>query len=393
MKKINFKQPKYVIPIIVLIPLLFIGYKIISMYDTLPEESEIVKQTELSTNLGEVMDSIMSKNEAYDNYYERNMDNTMFGDLEKEENEKYSYSDNYTEHEKYIMDSIQNHYKELQKQYNQPRSNYQQGRQVNYANNDSDYDKQLEILKLIENSQNQPVNSYDDDDDDDDEFTDPLRMMKEQMLLLDSLEKSNNPEYIKQKEIERKLKADNEKYDEFLNSTLYVSKYLNNSHFKTISNKKTSKNIIAIVDESIKGYMGSRLRIKILEDIKIGETKMPGGSIVYAQISGFKEQRVFLNIVSVIIDEEILPVNLSVYDIDGMKGLYVPQSDFREMMKELGQTTVQGQNINSSSESFTSSMISQLFMSTSQSVVKLIRKNKTKLKYNTHIYLVNDKKQ
>ncbi len=390
MRKINLKQPKYVIPIIVLIPLLFIGYKIISMYDSFPDESAIAKQTELSTNLGEVMDSIMSKNEAYENYYERNMDNTMFGDLEKEEDEKYRYSDNYTEHEKYIMDSIQNHYNELQKQYNQPSNNYQQGRQVNYRNNDSDYDKQSEILKLLESSQNQPVNSYDDDND---EFSDPLRVMKEQMLLLDSLEKSNNPEYIKQKEIEMKLKADKEKYEEFLNSTLNVSKYFNSSHFKTISNKKTSKNITAIVDEGINGYMGSRLRIKILEDIKIGESKMPGGSIVYAQISGFKEQRVFLNVVSVIINEEILPVNLSVYDVDGMKGLYVPQSDFREMMKELGQTTVQGQNVNSSSESFTSSMVSQIFMSTSQSVVKLIRKNKTKLKYNTHIYLVNDKKQ
>jgi hypothetical protein len=37
-------------------------------------------------------------------------------------------------------------------------------------------------------------------------------------------------------------------------------------------------------------------------------------------------QRVNLTIVSAFIKGEIYPVNLSIYDVDGMKGLYVPRA-------------------------------------------------------------------
>src|SRR5690606_2522314 len=105
----------------------------------------------------------------------------------------------------------------------------------------------------------------------------------------------------------------------------------------------------------------------------------------------FDLQRVHLNIVSILHNNEILPINLTIFDIDGIKGLYVPQSDFREMMRELGINSVQGSSLDMTNQNFYTSMFSNLFSSGAQMISKIIRKNKAKLKYNSHIYLINEK--
>ena len=69
----------------------------------------------------------------------------------------------------------------------------------------------------------------------------------------------------------------------------------------------------------------------------------------------------------------------------------MPQSAFREMMRELGENSVQGTTMDNSGQGFFTSLLSRAFQSTSQTIANLIRKNKAKIKYNTHIYLINEK--
>ena len=138
--------------------------------------------------------------------------------------------------------------------------------------------------------------------------------------------------------------------------------------------------------------LGSRFRIRLLEDIFIGKKQkrlVRKGSFLYAEIAGFSQQRVYLSIVSVMTNNEIYPINLSIYDMDGLKGLYVPASAFREMIRELGANSVQGVNVETGQGFFTS-LASNLFRSTSEAVAAIIRKNKVKLKYNSYIYLINE---
>ena len=179
--------------------------------------------------------------------------------------------------------------------------------------------------------------------------------------------------------------------EKFLNSSLTVKKAGISNEFNTNSVKKEPNYVKAVIDEDIKGYLGSRIRFRLLEDVQAGRYVIPKGTILYGQISGFTLQRVNLNVVSVLVDGNILPINLSVFDIDGMQGLYVPASAFREMMRELGTNSVQGTTLESGSESFFTSMASNLFSSASQTISNIIRKNKAKLKYNTYIYLINEK--
>ena len=155
--------------------------------------------------------------------------------------------------------------------------------------------------------------------------------------------------------------------------------------------KNENSFIKAVIDENNKGFLGSRIRFRLLEDIFVGNRKIEKGSILYGQISGFSMQRVDLKIVSVFTKGEILPVNLSIYDIDGLKGLYVPESVFRDMIREMGSNSVQGTQMDMGGQGFFTSIGSKLFTSTSKSIANLIKTNKAKLKYNSYVFLIDEK--
>lgn len=155
--------------------------------------------------------------------------------------------------------------------------------------------------------------------------------------------------------------------------------------------------IKAMIDQTIKVQDGTRLRLKLLDDVVISNVKLKKGAYLYAIISGFSAQRVMAKVTNILAGNKFLKVSLSIYDNDGMEGFYVPMSAFRDLMKEAGaQAMNQGININSTSssdmnaESFALQTLQSLYQSTSQSVAKNMRKNKAKIKYNTIVYLIND---
>lgn len=399
-KKLNFKQPKYIIPLIVLPFVMFFGYQgnqIISKND-----KKEIKKDELSISLGETQDSILSKNEAYDQFFEKNDDRTMLDGLDKENDSMNIYSDNLDAKQKRYIDSL-NYVRKLQENKdNELRKSYYNPTKPKYNNDDKDYKRSAEIIRMLNdggtgktgqnnidrNSDGRTADSYYKKENSE---NDPVKNLKKQMLLMDSLEKSRDPKFQAQYKAEQRLKKNKEKMEKFLNSSLTVKKAGISNEFNTISVNKEPNYVKAVIDENIKGYLGSRIRFRLLDDVQAGRYLIPKGTILYGQVSGFTLQRVNLNVVSVLVNGEILPINLSVFDIDGMQGLYVPASAFREMMRELGTNSVQGTTLESGSESFFTSMASNLFSSASQTISNIIRKNKAKLKYNTYIYLINEK--
>ena len=80
-----------------------------------------------------------------------------------------------------------------------------------------------------------------------------------------------------------------------------------------------------------------------------------------------------------------------IYDVDGMEGLYVPSSAFREMTRSMGENIVQGQNLSSGSADFFTTTLSSVYQSTSKTISDVIRKNKAKIKYNSFVYLIDNK--
>ena len=350
----------------------------------------MIKQ-EISTSLGKVDAPILSKNKAYDNLFnDENKDGrTMIQGFDKENDSLFAYTDNLNEQQKRYLDSIeyvqkngfnQKQSAKVRESYYTPNANAQK------QQDDEDFNRSMEMMRMLNEG-----NKSEETKQEEKEY-DPVKGLREQMLFLDSLEKSKDPAYKRQMEAQGRMKANKDKMDEFLNSTMQVSKTRNLGAFNHISKQKENFTIKSVIDENIKGYLGSRIRLRLLEDIFIGKKKVQvkKGTFLYAEISGFSQQRVFLNIVSVMVDNDIYPINLSIYDMDGMKGLYVPSSAFREMTRELGANSIQGVNVESGQGFFTS-LAGNLFQSASQAVTAIIRKNKVTLKYNSYIYLIDEK--
>ena len=175
----------------------------------------------------------------------------------------------------------------------------------------------------------------------------------------------------------------------------------NNVVVNTLSHNEKGNNFIkAIVDEEIKVVEGSRVRLRLLDDIEIKGILLKKGSYLYASMSGFSKQRVKGKVESVLVDDEILKIGLSIYDVsDGLEGLYVPASSFRETAKDVGSSAMQGNmnmNLTSTGNSLTQwagQAIQNAYQRTTNAISKAIKKNKVRIKYGTQVYLVNSKNE
>ncbi|MGN1255351.1 MAG: conjugative transposon protein TraM, partial [Prevotella sp.] len=172
----------------------------------------------------------------------------------------------------------------------------------------------------------------------------------------------------------------------------------NAEQFNTVTSAETVDEplIKAMIDKTTKAREGTRLRFKLLDDVTVKGIKLKKGSYLYGIVTGFSQQRVMANITSILVGNKFIKVNLSVFDNDGMEGFYVPESTFREMVKDAS-ASVANQSINFDTGSSTGisaellalQALQNVYRSTSSAVSNNIRKNKAKIKYNTIVYLIN----
>ncbi|MCQ2221337.1 MAG: conjugative transposon protein TraM, partial [Prevotella sp.] len=98
--------------------------------------------------------------------------------------------------------------------------------------------------------------------------------------------------------------------------------------------------------------------------------------------------------------DNLIKINLSIYDTDGLEGLYIPESSFRETAKDVGSQTMNtppnfntGTTIESAFVQWGMNAVQQGVQKTTQAISKNIKKNRVKLKYGTFVYLINSKEK
>lgn len=396
-KKINFKDKRFIIPLISLPLVLWLTYNL-SGY--IIKKDKTTTQTELATSLGETSDSILSKDEAYDQLYSDVDQRTMLDGLNKEQDSTFKYNDTYADYQKRMIDSMAIANAERQKKGLQNRQQYYQ-EQKRGNSDEQDFQKSMEMIRALNGQGGESASSggtasgrgqnqsYSQSARE--EQNDPVKMLKAQMLVMDSIEKSKDPEYQSQLKAEQKLLANKAKMKAFMNRSMTVRKAALNPSFNSIAVSSEPNFIKAVIDENKKAFLGTRIRLRLLDDVYIGNRILKKGNVVYGLVSGFSLQRVEFNIVSILSNGEIFPVNLTIYDLDGMKGLHIPESMFREMVRELGNTNLQGSSMEQGNSGFFTSLANNVFSSASQTITNIIKKNKVKLKYNSFIYLINEK--
>lgn len=377
---INFRQPKYILPLVALpfLCLFFYAY-----HSSVAKNKKQVKTSiGFNTSVGDVSPDIKKKEltdklDAFRNTYKEADGNTAVNAIQSEKSADPRFSNSYSEQQKRTLDSI-NRAMKMKFGTSPPARISEQDRAMAEALNHINHQPKKEA-----SAQTPSVEK------------DPMQVFRQQMAYMDSIRKSEDPAYLaKQKEL-AKAKAAQTKPEEKPLAVIKAGSVTDD--FNSIKPQKDESFIMAIIDENVTGYADSRIRLRLLEDIMAGNTLIKKGTYLYALISGFSGQRVTLSVKSILYENQRLPVKLDIYDTDGLLGLYVPESQFRDFTKDLGNNTIQGVSIEdngtgSAASQLLMSTTDKIFESTSSAIAGAIRKDKAKIKYNSYIYLIDSQK-
>jgi conjugative transposon TraM protein len=380
--KINFKQPRYILPVI-LLPFLCLFFYV---FHGKEKHKGPVKQTAaIQSDVGDVSahvkkSALSDKLDAFRNTYKESDGVTAVAPVTTDETSGTKLSGNYSDRQQAQMDSIDRALKaRFSSGITSPikgKVETAQDRQVTAALNALAGQRKTRAVTGNNTPRSVPADK------------DPMAVFKQQMAYVDSMQKANDPA-LKAERLKEQAKA---KAQAEQQPALEVRKAPGGgTDFNTIKPDVHSELIAAMIDEELTAYAGSRIRLRLLEDIWAGKNLIPKGTTLYGLVNGFTQQRVTFVINSVMSGGQILPVKLSVYDQDGILGLYVPASAFRDFTKDLSGNTMQGVSIESGStgNQLLMSSMDKVFQSTSSAIASAIRKNKAKIKYGTYVYLVD----
>lgn len=108
--------------------------------------------------------------------------------------------------------------------------------------------------------------------------------------------------------------------------------------------------IEAVIPETQSLVSGATIKLRLLKDIYVGYFKIPKDALVYGTAS-LSNERLKIAINSLRYQDNILPVSLTVYDMDGMAGIYIPGSINRDVSKESAGDAISTMGLNPVDES------------------------------------------
>ena len=405
-RKINFKQPKYIFPLVVFIPLCALVYFVMQTFGGSEDAQQTVATDRINTELPQA-----NAEEAGDKMYEMSRrfgDEDAFtavGAIGEEQKKAEELEHGYSEDELNKLDAAEAERLRQQREMEElERSLAESRRHINsfaYGDNASSGNRSGNGSRTGTSTATEGYTSQDD--------------------FARDLEEIQRRSYERQKAIESGLgigrfdrdeQADKQRRDSIVKvhqaekernrpKLVIKSGDTNAEKFHTVTSPDDvaeAKLIRAMIDQTTKAKEGTRLRFKLLDDITVSNTKLKKGTYLYGTVTGFGQQRVKATITSILVGDKFINVKLSVFDNDGMEGFYVPESSFREFVKDASSSAVQ-QNINFQSEDGYGSGISgetlalqalqNVYNSASSAISSNIRKNKAKIKYNTIVYLIN----
>ncbi len=417
LKKLNLKQPKYVFPLIVLLPLLFLGYTVAQFFTGSSEGQTGVVTDSINMSLPDARsDGLDSKMTAMDkNFSDRGAFSAVNG-IGDDVVQKDTTGSGYNEEELARIQQANAERLAQQEAENKLQRSYEENtRRLNsYSNGStgrgsrSQQDDLNDYARELENIQNRSMERqrryYAEQERKEKEAEAEFSCQREPSSLLEWPSAAENVPSgqlrRQQQDVIDALTGNSKKKRKANEKTEVVEKVKekNAEQFNTVTSAETVDEplIKAMIDKTTKAREGTRLRFKLLDDVTVKGIKLKKGSYLYGIVTGFSQQRVMANISSILVGNKFIKVGLSVYDNDGMEGFYVPESTFREMVKDAS-ASVANQSINFDTGSSTGisaellalQALQNVYRSTSSAVSNNIRKNKARIKYNTIVYLIN----
>lgn len=409
MKKINFKQPKYIIPTIAYVGLLVLGWLFIDLFNVeiKDEEDNSLQTTEyLNSDLptANVAKDIGSKRknvrDVFGDIVDRSAVQDFVEDADTTVKRKEDFESKYSEEELKLLQEKEAQAEEIKRLQERLKKSAEKGESMSSDEfslpmSEEERARALEMRRKgmmaelerdLNNARAKGAAAIGDVADAQDSIAAAAQAAAQAA---------------KDKAVKMEENAVKELSDDAENNIVVKKSKEDSDYFNTLSQNEKSSNLIkAIIDEEVKAVEGSRVRLRLLDDIEVNGTLLTKGSYLYATMSGFGQQRVKGKVESVLIGDEILKIGLSIYDTtDGLEGLYVPASSFRETAKDIGSSAMQS-NMNMNTMGNGNSMtqwagqaLQNAYQRTSNAISKAIKKNKVRIKYGTQVYLVNSKKE
>ncbi|EGN56881.1 conjugative transposon protein TraM [Hallella multisaccharivorax DSM 17128] len=388
LKRLNLRQPKYIFPLVIFLPLLGLIYFGMETFKGNGKTTGNVVTDSINMSIpdarGEGMDNKMT---AMNKHFAEDGAFTAVDGIGDEYEQKDTTGSGYNDEERQSIDAVnaerlrQLKAEEDLRERQRANMNRINGYGSSGRSQQEDLNAYARELDRIQNRSMERQRQYQAEQDrrDKEEEAEERRQRQE---MIDALTGNTRKKGKKEEkaEIVEKVKEDN------------------SEKFNTVASSENVDEplIKAMIDRTTKAREGTRLCFKLLDDVTVKGIRLKKGSYLYGIVTGFGQQRVKASITSILVGNKFIKVDLSVFDNDGMEGFYVPESTFREMVRDAG-SNVAAQNIqfdvngtgSLSPEIIALQALQNMYQSASSAVSKNIRKNKAKIKYNTIVYLIN----
>lgn len=125
------------------------------------------------------------------------------------------------------------------------------------------------------------------------------------------------------------------------------------SILKETENMPTQNAVEAVVHETKLVANGSKIKLRLLNDIYINGILIPAGNFMFAE-AAINDLRLQMEIHSIIYNRSVLPVQLTVYDLDGIAGIDITEKAGRDVVKQGAANGLQGIELSSINSSVAS---------------------------------------
>ena len=108
---------------------------------------------------------------------------------------------------------------------------------------------------------------------------------------------------------------------------------------------EASQNAIeAVIDQNQTLVTGATIKLRLATDVFIAGNRVSAGSFLYGKVN-LNQERLRVKIESIRSNNSLLPIDLSVYDMDGIEGIYIPGALSRDVGKQSSDRAIQSVNI------------------------------------------------
>jgi conjugative transposon TraM protein len=107
-----------------------------------------------------------------------------------------------------------------------------------------------------------------------------------------------------------------------------------------------SNAIEAVVNENQSLVNGAVIKLRLISDAYIKDVKIPSGHFVYGTVS-LHGERLKVEINSIRYGNSVYPVQMEVYDMDGLEGIYIPGAITRDVVKQSADNSLQTMELTS----------------------------------------------